>query len=313
MINSSLSLKHTLIICSRDRVSSLLQTLESVSSQIMGTTPTKIIVVLNLKKSHDFTLLQSGLKELGLEQTEIIHTHKGTSSARNLGLRKITETDIVHFIDDDVYIGESYFIDVEKFFVSYPNATGGAPMSTVELQSHRHQRNKFLRNIFGLIAKPGKVTRSLRNYWGSSTEKTCFEVEWLPGLAMFYQFRDLEGKFFEERLEECPLGGYSLGEDLLYSLGLNLNGKKLFAVPTISVVHSELPNAARGSKISDFARGELRSHLLHKYPDHFTKSIYFGSLMLELGLTFFGSPKKFPVQIGQVLREIRGFHNKHQL
>jgi len=313
MQSTSLNFKHTLIICSRDRVPSLLKTLETVSSQVMGTAPSKILLVINLVDQSDLQQLHAGLKDIRLQEVEILYTRTGLPSARNLALSNIVETDVVHFIDDDVLVNQSYFMDVDKFFQSHPNASGGAPVRMVRGLSHRLPRMKVLRRRFGLLANVGEVTHSMRNSWGETHTENYFEVDWLPGLAMFYRFKDINGQFFNEKLEECPLGGYGLGEDLFFSLSLSSSGKKLFATPNICVSHTELPNAARGSKRTDFARGELRNHLLQEFPDRFSKVHYLGSLALELALSLFTAPDNFRNQLGPVVRELKGFLNKHQL
>lgn len=303
----TLLLHHTLIICSKDRVQSLLKTLESVSTQSMGTLPSKIILVVNLKNESEIEILKSKIESLRLFQLKIIHTSKGLPSARNLALQEISNTDIVHFIDDDVIVDNTYFLDVERFFRSHPEASGGSPIGQSLEPKQLNRRTHFIREKFGLVEEPGLVTSSARNYWGTTNMTTSFPVNWLPGLVMFYKSADLENVSFEEGLEKCTLGGYGLGEDLLFTLQLSLSGKKLFAVPNIVITHNQLPNAANNSMLLDIARGELRAHLFQFFPSKFKVVKYLGSLILELVLVFFRSPQHFLDRLTRTTREVFGF------
>lgn len=307
MNESSLSLKHFLVICSRDRVQSLLATLENIRKQEIGACPNRILLVLNLEKESDLFLLKSGLERLDFMQVKIIRTLNGLPSARNLALREVADSDIVHFIDDDVLVGNDYFLSVEKFLQAHPDASGGAPIDrSKEILSEKSYVHS-IKEMYGLIEKPGFVTKSFRNYWGRTTENESFQVDWLPGLAMFFRSRDLVGRFFEERLEKCTLGGYGLGEDLFFTLSLSTTGKKLFAVPSISVSHLHLPNISNSSDRVDFARGELKAHLFQAFPGLFNKSVYFKSLFVELILIILKSPRNFSKSFKQAIGELTGF------
>jgi len=124
---------------------------------------------------------------------------------------------------------------------------------------------------------------------------------------MFYKAEDLVGKFFDERLEKCTLGGYALGEDLFFTLNLSLAGKKLFAVPNINLTHIQPQDAPSRSRLINYAKGELRAHLLQEFPHRFRKSEYLGSLVVEAILILIRSPKYFLIFSSQTLNEIRGF------
>jgi hypothetical protein len=230
-------------------------------------------------------------------------------SARNIALSSLEGGDVVHFIDDDVLVSKNYFSGVVKFLECFPNASGGAPIpfktGIEDIGLSRNQFKKFL----GLEPVPGIVSTSMRNNWGAVGTLEPFKVDWLPGLAMFYRKSALEGSFFEENLENFSLGGYGLGEDLVFTLKLTQSGKSLFAIPSLMVNHTELPNAASKSSRVSYAQGELRKELIKIFPMRFSKPKYLCSLFLESLFLILRKPKASRIHINSLLQELHGFYS----
>ena len=309
---NELNLCHTLIICSRDRVSSLLKTLQSVLYQDGSSYPHRIILVLNLRSDQDFQSICRALVELNHSNTEIILTTGGLPSARNLAIKALGETDVVHFLDDDVTVGKTYFRDIEFFLQKNPQADGGAPIECEKPSKKSKSRIMALKQRLGMYQDPGKVSVSMRNYWGPIDNTEPLQVDWLPGLAMFYRKSVLIEKEFHEKLEGFTLGPYGLGEDLMFTLGLTVAGYNLYALPNLEVVHAKLPNPSNQSTKTYYAIGELRSELFRTYPERFKKKTYLISIILDALLQTINSPLKLKSIARCCYKEIQGFYARLQ-
>jgi hypothetical protein len=157
---------------------------------------------------------------------------------------------------------------------------------------------------------PGKVSVSMRNYWGPIDNTKPLQVDWLPGLAMFYRKSVLIEKEFDEKLEGFTLGPYGLGEDLIFTLSLTVAGYTLYGLPNLEVIHAKLPNPSNQSTKTHYAIGELRSELFRMYPERFEKKTYLISIILDGLLQTLNSPLKF-ISIAQCCsKEIQGFYSK---
>ena len=128
MRKSTLDLNHSLVICSRDRVESLLSTLRTILDQDDTKFPQEIVLVINLKEISQLDYARAEIGKLNHENLQIVLTTGGLPSARNMAKRLIRQAEVVHFIDDDVVVEREYFHKVEEFLLEYPVADGGAPI-----------------------------------------------------------------------------------------------------------------------------------------------------------------------------------------
>ena len=195
------NLNHSLIICSRNRATSLLETLETVIPQQREVRLVEILLVLNLDSDHEFNSLVEKIIALPFDGFKVMRTSAGLPSARNMGIRSMKDSDVIHFLDDDVRIGKGYFKHVESFLRQNPTVDGGAPIEMSSVFPVRVNRLFKVKNFLGMIPVPGKVTITMRNYWGSINDKSPRKVDWLPGLAMFYRRSSIDGCYFNEKLE----------------------------------------------------------------------------------------------------------------
>ena len=256
----------------------------------------------------DYQVLTHELKNLNHDNIEIIRTSRGLPSARNLAIKSIGDTDIVHFLDDDVTVGKTYFRDVEFFLQNNLDAHGGAPIERVST-IHKSRSERFpLKQWLGMKQEPGKVTISMRNYWGPIFSPEELKVDWLPGLAMFFRKSSLNEKYFNEKLEEFTLGPYGLGEDLMFTLSLSMSGYNLYALPNLEVSHAKLPNPSNTSTNVHYAIGELRAELFQTYPKKFNKVVYLISIMIDCLLQILSSPLKLKPIIECSKKEFQGFY-----
>ena len=310
MRKSTLDLNHSLVICSRDRVESLLSTLRTILDQDDTKFPQEIVLVINLKEISQLDYARAEIGKLNHENLQIVLTTGGLPSARNMAKRLIRQAEVVHFIDDDVVVEREYFHKVEEFLLEYPVADGGAPIPIKSL--NESTKSKFqavgkVKSWLGLTPLSGRVSVSTRNYWGTTHYEKPFVVDWLPGFAMFYRFETIKSIDFEEDLEQNTLGGYGLGEDLIFTLELSSKGYRLFGVPSVCVLHNEDPRSARESKDIRYASGELRAELFRRFPRRFSKWKYILSILFEA----IAISKVFPSQTKNIVSasvsEISGF------
>ncbi len=267
----------------------------------------EIVLVLNLEGDHEFNSLVNDIMELPFNNFKVFRTSGGLPSARNIGIRSLQNSEVIHFIDDDVRVGEGYFKHVESFLLHNLIVDGGAPIEINPTSSLTKAKLFKIKSVLGIIPVPGKVTTSMRNYWGPVIENSPIKVDWLPGLAMFYRKSSLDGHFFNEKLETFSLGGYGLGEDLMFTLNLTEQKRILFALPDLNIMHDQLPNAANQRQDIAYANGELRKELLRAFPDRFNSWLYVISVILDHVLQARKAPFRFHTHFRRCWTEIYSF------
>ena len=301
---------HVVVICSRDRKESLLKSIRSILDQDPKVNLRAITLVVNFELDDDYRYLAENLKRVDFNNFRVIRTSHGLPSARNLALSSLEDVDVVHFIDDDVLVGNNYFHDIDIFLQKYPNASGGAPIQYQEGSRNNHSSGYRIKKYLGIEPEVGIVSTSMRNTWGVVADLEPFKVDWLPGLAMFYRKSAIEGSCFQENLETFSLGGYGLGEDLVFTLNLTQSGKSLFAIPSLIVNHTSLPNAANKSSGVFYAQGELKRELIKVFPKRFSKTKYLCSLFFECLFLVVRKPKAFRYHVNSLFTELKGFFKK---
>jgi glycosyltransferase involved in cell wall biosynthesis len=139
-----------------------------------------------------------------------IRSNSGLPLQRLNGYLLSAGAEIIHFLDDDVDLCESYFDGIESLFSSDPDLVGVGG----------NQVNLTSQDIkLSFEAKMGKVQKNgtasgLYNLKGDS------KVEWLPGCAMSYRYQAMS-------IDDFPInfGGYALFEDLYLSIRIGSRGK----------------------------------------------------------------------------------------
>jgi len=219
----------TLVICTRNRARELATCLASV--QAASPLPDRVLIV----DSSDDPELARGLVEgVGFEirsRINYLHTAPGLPLQRNIGVAN-SDTDIVHFIDDDVVVSPEYFGSILDAFLE-PDVVGVCGFITNLGQ--RKRPSLFARRFF-LDGEDGRVLPSGRNVLNFEPGDGVRPTDWLSGCSMSYRRRVLTVEQFDERLS-----GYALGEDVDLSSRVRGHGRLVFQ-PTARVVHDESPS-----------------------------------------------------------------------
>ena len=248
-------------------------------------------------------------------QLTFSRTSRGTSSARNEAINQIESCDFLHFIDDDVMVPVTYFKNVEELFELHKNFIGGAGREvskTLKTTSHTNKVYDFISDLFDFKYIPGKLTRSSTNFWITNDfgVKNELEVDWLPGCAMFFDWKKVMNFRFNERLELGPLEGYALGEDVDYTFRVSRTGKLIY-FPGLIYDHYFAPNKARknSNKLAS-AQGRFKAYLKNSYPSYFSSFKTFAAFFFQNlpNRTFFYSPRKLSLivffLIGYILERV---------
>ena len=97
---------------------------------------------------------------------------------------------------------------------------------------------------------------------------------------MAYRLKVINDFRFETRLENGPLGGYALGEDLDFSHRVSKVSKLLY-LGNISIFHKLAPNNRTNWLRMDEGIGRLRAFLLNRFPEDLRISRVIFSLIIE--------------------------------
>jgi glycosyltransferase involved in cell wall biosynthesis len=257
----NVAMKHSLIICTRNRCFDLFRCLVSISS--LAKKPDEITIVDSseqsiFEESPIQTLLQTS--SFAVIPLNLIRSKPGLTLQRNIGVQKSTG-DIVHFIDDDTVLDEFYLASMADIFEKYPDFGGG--MGTVtNIPVYKFSLNRLFRIIFLLPRDyaSGKTTIS-----GLPTFRYGLEefntIESTGGCCMSFQ-RDILLKYpFEEKFPR-----YGALEDV--ELSYRISRKyKLFYNPQAKLEHFQSPTARHTLK------DHTKMYVIH-YSHHFFKNVY---------------------------------------
>jgi glycosyltransferase involved in cell wall biosynthesis len=267
---------HCVVVCSRGRPKQVISIIESVIA-CENSSDVKIMIVLNGHSKDELDELRQKYKNQ-INQVEIIESVPGLAAARNVALKK-ADCEVLTFLDDDVSLPNGYFTAIDSAFYDDHELDGLSPRIN-GLYPKTHSRS-----VFKIKLRPryGKVTKTGKNYWVPDTygqEPTS--VDWLPGCSMSYRFTSIKDMRFSEELMLGPTEGYSLGEDIDFSIQI----PKLISLNTISVIHHQAESVRDVFHIMAKGRGRLIAYLAKKYPykvsrgrallTMFATCIYFG-------------------------------------
>jgi Predicted glycosyltransferases len=233
----------SIIICTKDRPRDLELTLSSLRSQTHP--PDSLIVIDDSKDEKTCTLLQthSFSKKIYTQYLHSLSAHSGLPAARNVGIQALPEgTDIVIFIDDDVILEKDYIQNLCEEFSKNPDLYGATGYIT-NGNSNRSFVVKVILTFMGLV-NPVLIPSTLYNPTVTKTAeammplfqkngKTSVSAQWLSGCNMAYRVSVFsEGFRFDEKLIR-----YALGEDMIFSHMLHLQGKELALVYSAKIQH----------------------------------------------------------------------------
>ncbi len=248
---------HTVVICTRSRSQSLIDLIASIKNCTQPES-LKVLIVLN---GHTEKELIEAQKQFANSQINLRITvsKPGLASARNAALQELKEG-LVTFLDDDVLLPRNYFEEIDKTFQANPDLNGLSPRIQGLYADHPKVRGRF-----GVNKQPkyGQVTRNGDNFWVPDVfSEKLTRVEWLPGCSMTYKISAIGKKKFSEELMLGPTGGYSLGEDVDFSLQFG----NLVALNTISINHLQASSVRDNSQVMSDARGRWNVFLARRHP-----------------------------------------------
>ena len=216
-----LELKSTLIICTRNRREDLTRCLESIRTS--NRIPDEILIV----DSSDlgFRMNKNELPPRIRDLTRVIFTEPSLTAQRNLGLENISdESQVVHFIDDDVQVLPEYFSQLE-FQLNKGQFIG---VTGNQINVFNPFLGKSPEPRYGEVMPSGKAI-------GVYSEKNIKSVEWLPGCSMSFLLSAIEGLKFNELLK-----GYAIGEDVDFTYKVSMRGH-LSYIPMAELKHNMSP------------------------------------------------------------------------
>jgi glycosyltransferase involved in cell wall biosynthesis len=253
--------------------------LEDISN-IRDFSSVKIIIVENSLSNEHYQAVKVKINnDSKFHKTTIIQSLPGLARARNVSFSLI-DSDIVHFMDDDISLPPNYFQAIDQAFFDNLQTGGIAPF--IETHSSRTARSSVARvkKVFRqLLISEGRLSKSGRAAWFSNPGRNT-QVDWLPGCCMVYRMESIQNFRFETKLENGPLGGYALGEDLDFSHRISKH-TKLLGFGQISVLHKMSPNDRTNWIKMDDGIGRLRAFLLARFPEAVKISRVLMSLLLE--------------------------------
>ena len=225
----SRSLTDALVICTRNRESDLRRCLEYVARS--SRLPDDVLIVDSSDDPTTAFRAVDGLAWPGDRAPRVLTTAPGLPRQRNVGVDSV-DTDVVHFIDDDVVVEASYFERMLMVFAEDQRAVGACGYIT-NLQPR--QAVGWGARLFLLDGREGSILRSGRNVLNFTPSAERRPTSWLSGCSMSYR----RAALLEQRFDEA-LSGYALGEDVDLSSRVAHSGRLVFD-PSARLAHLESP------------------------------------------------------------------------
>lgn len=275
---------HTVIICTRDRVAEIHEFLENLATTSSFETVRVIIVENSLSEKNFLSVKKTIQNESKFNNVFVIQSPPGLARARNESFQHLA-SDIIHFMDDDIVLPINYFEVVDRVFFENQDTGGLAPyIQTGPVLSKKTAIEHLVKAFLKPLNAEGKLSKSGRATW-FSWPGTTRQVNWLPGCCMAYRLEVINNFRFETRLENGPLGGYALGEDLDFSHRVSKVSKLLY-LGEISIIHKLAPNNRTNWLRMDEGIGRLRAFLLNRFPEDLRISRMIFSLVIEGSFDF---------------------------
>ena len=291
--------KFSVVIPTRNRDISLKNLLNKILNQTIS--PYEVIIV----DSSD--IKQSSLENIH-KTIRYIHTpKKSTAKQRNIGMLKVKEdAQALFFLDDDTNPSSAYFKDMLETLFSL-NAIGVSGLAINPRKSERLKPSGplgFLKKISFLDSnKDGKLLISGIGIPVRKIKTGIIEAEWLIGCAC-WDFQKIKKLKFEE-----DFMGYSLGEDVIFSVNASKLGK-LFVNSNIILDHMELPqtdpNIVKHNYMWVYYRFRLSKILNRKILFYLG---FYLSILSKLIYSFFTMPLKPLLSVKQIVGLVLGLIN----
>jgi len=213
--------------------------------------------------------------------------------ARNIGVNYSSEkSDLICFLDDDVYIGRNYFKEIKKILKNNPETKACAGLVLTKEINKINKIKSFIQRIFFLPFSEKCRYRIISAYGNTNAPRIKNNVfaQWIPGVNMCYKKKVFDFQKFDENLL-----GYTIVEDIDFSYRLYKRfPNSLIITPYAKITHmassSERYPTKRMSYVNQvdhfyFNFKNLNSNLKEKMI--FSWSIFGISLLRTLNLLTF--------------------------
>jgi GT2 family glycosyltransferase len=220
----------TIVICTYRRAASLARFLESLRRQ--DALPQTVVIVDASPDDETQRLISEGAPALDSAYCflylRVRGRWKGLTRQRNYAVRWVG-TDLLAFFDDDVVLMPGCLAEMLK--IHREPGSGVVGVGAVVHNEGPVPRARplwRLRRRLGIVTslEPGRYSRSgMSTPWGALPAETApLEGDWLPGCGMMWKTATVAELGFNDAFE-----GYSLGEDVDFSLRARQKGKLIMA------------------------------------------------------------------------------------
>jgi glycosyltransferase involved in cell wall biosynthesis len=224
------------------RPNPLLKLLHSVVGQVLY--PNDIIIVDGSTDNETEIILKENSFE-NLHYYLVSKAHRGLTRQRNFGISKVSnDTEIVCFLDDDTVLEKTYFEELLKTYLLYPDALGVGGFITNEVSWEKvgDDYSPSVEEFFydGWKKKDGSRFVLRKKLGLDSDTKPGFlpefsngrSISFLPPSGKIYEVEQLMGgvssfrkSIFESFQFSTYFEGYGLYEDADFTLRLSKTGK----------------------------------------------------------------------------------------
>ena len=264
-----------LIICSKDRQADLETTLGNIykSQWLPG-----IIIIVD--SSSDKLKTIRAVENLHTRENlnlVVLSSNYGLPHQRNVGLsyllsqQRLDEIACIFFLDDDIDVGVTFFIDAANFLMSEPDllAIGGCESST------RPTRVTMFRRLFlGEPRGPAQIGPSGLVTVADCKEKLV-EADWIPGGAMIIKAKVFDSFRFDGTRR-------MFGEDVEASIRLAKKGK-IAVYSHLDYRHRKVDSGKVSSREASYFSDAFRLELTYLLPMKVKRSrVILASLSLML-------------------------------
>jgi GT2 family glycosyltransferase len=231
----------TVVICTYRRAANLAAFLESLRKQDL--VPESLVIV---DASPDEETQRIFVSDPLLDSIagcvlyfRVAGRWKGLTRQRNFSLRGV-QTDLMVFFDDDVELMPGCLREMVRVLRGSDGAVVGVGAVVQNEGPEPSLRRVWrLRRRLGIVGtlRPGRYTRSgMSTPWGAMpSDAPPIEGDWLPGCGMMWRTETVAELGFNDAFE-----GYSLGEDVDFSLRARRKGKLVMA-PAARLRHLQPP------------------------------------------------------------------------
>ena len=220
--------KFSIVIVTYGRVKELSELLASISKQESVDRLEKIVIVDNHPSRVGREVAKNHASDLNIDYIE--NKSNSLTLGRSIGAES-TDSEIILFLDDDVILDDSYFLNLLNFYKDHPQANGMQGMFYVGSYS---KLKNFFNKVFWLFnysSADYKVYPSIQASYAKSVNKIT-QCEWFSGTNFSYRRHVINQISFDFKLVK-----YCEGEDIDYSFRVHRKFGELYLNPRCKINH----------------------------------------------------------------------------